>query len=83
MAKIIEANEKAAQDMPKAQALEDKKRFIRNLGWLLSQTKEGIVSCEWLYESAMKVNYENGSCCYVGIVGDTYMQIIRDVIGRW
>lgn len=32
MAKIVEANERAAQDMPKAQALEDKKQLIINLG---------------------------------------------------
>lgn len=81
MAKIVEANERAAQDMPEAQALEDKKKFIKNLGWLLSQTKEHIADCELMVKaSVVKVTYDNGGTRYVGISGDSYMQIIKDVI---
>lgn len=81
MAKIVEANERAAQDMPEAQALEDKKKFIKNLGWLLSQTTEHIADCELMVKaSVVKVTYDNGCTRYVGISGDSYMQIIRDVI---
>lgn len=79
---MSKANEKSAQVMPEVQAVRDKRRFIKNLGWLLKQTKEGIASCEMLDISTVKVTYEDGTRSHVGISGDTYIEIARDVIGR-
>ena len=43
---LREANEAVAEILIKEAALEDKKQFVENLGWLLSQTRQGTLSCE-------------------------------------
>lgn len=42
----MRASETAAMFMTNEKALEDRKLFVHNLGKLLSQTREGVISCE-------------------------------------
>ena len=60
---------------------EDKALFVENLGWLLSQTREQIVKCEYIpkYE-LVKVIFEDGCEKLVNINLDSYLSIIKDVV---
>ena len=86
------ANEKTAYLLNKFK--EDKALFIKNLGWLLSQTRKDIVECkyivkEWpnnLVVEFVDIKFGNGDQTRVHINNDSYMSIIIDVIRaieRW
>ena len=59
---------------------EDRKLFVHNLGLLLSQTREGIKSCELDDDEIVTVNYRSGYKLKVNVNMDSYMAIVRDVI---
>ena len=67
---------------------EDKALFIKNLGWLLSQTRKDIVECkyvckEWsnnLVVEFVDIKFGNGDQTRVNIHMDNYAEIIADVI---
>ena len=42
----MRANESMAMFMDERDAIHDREIFVHNLGELLSQTREGVVSCE-------------------------------------
>lgn len=62
---------------------EDKNIFIKNLGWLLSQTREGIKECVLVhkgpYDEYVLIRFNDGSIKYVNISCDSYLGIIKDV----
>ena len=62
---------------------EDKNIFIKNLGWLLSQTREGIKECVLIhkgpYDEYVMIKFNDGAVKYVNISADSYLAIIRDV----
>ena len=57
----------------------DKAIFVRNLGWLLSQTREGVRGCRLEQNGPAVIIYKNGYERKVNINGDSYMAIIKDV----
>jgi hypothetical protein len=79
---MIKANETAACWMEPEDALEDRKLFVRNLGVLLSQTRNGIVSAELDDAEIVTVKYKNGYSVHVNVNMDSYASIIKDVMKR-
>ena len=73
------ANETAAMFMPEEKALEDRKLFVHNLGELLSQTREGVISCELDDNEIVTITYKGGGIHKVNVYMDSYTAIIRDV----
>ena len=67
---------KAANEMNHTN--EDRKLFVENLGWLLSQTRTGVVSAT-LEDDIVTVTFDNGYKRRVNVACDSYIVIIRDV----
>ena len=67
---------------------EDKALFVKNLGWLLSQTREEIMGCEYVCEQwldgttneLVDITFANGYKKRACINLDSYMAIIKDVV---
>lgn len=76
------ANEKVMAGKPAAQALADRKLFVRNLGWLLSQTRQRIESCALSDDGIIIVKYPNGRIWRFEIGDDSYLDIIRYIVNR-
>lgn len=74
----MKANENKRGIMSKEDAIEDKARFVENLGWLLSQTRTGVTSCRLINDDIVCVNYGEGEQ-YINIAMDSYTAIIIDV----
>ena len=75
---LEKANETMAfyQDRTK----EDKALFVKNLGWLLSQTRNQVEKCEYMAESELvKITFIGGYEKYVNINLDSYLAIVLDV----
>lgn len=64
---------------------DDRRLFVRNLGWLLSQTRCGVVSCE-LYtdqdRECVIARYDHGCKREIDVTADSYLAIVRDVANR-
>lgn len=74
------ASETAMMFADEAHQLEDQELFIKNLGWLLSQTREGVHKCEMSKDgNTVTIIYNSGATKEVNIRHDSYMAIIRDV----
>lgn len=59
---------------------EDKGLFVENLGWLLSQTRTGVVSAALDSETdIVTVTFDNGYTKRINVACDSYIAIIRDV----
>lgn len=77
----------ALADEARAERLwdDDRRLFVRNLGWLLSQTRCGVVSCE-LYEDQGReyviARYDHGGKREIDVTADSYLAIIKDVTKR-
>ena len=77
----------ALADEARAERLwdDDRRLFVRNLGWLLSQTRCGVVSCE-LYEDQGReyviARYDHGGMREIDVTADSYLAIVRDVAKR-
>lgn len=81
------ANETAAAYLNDQDAIRDRKLFVLNLGWLLSQTRDGVVSCELIDAEKptehVVVTYRNGYTKKIGTYVDSYAAIVRDVASRF
>lgn len=56
--------------------------FVKNLGWLLSQTRMDIIECEYSVQAGEEfavVHFLEGDPLEVTITADSYVAIIRDV----
>lgn len=76
------ANEALAAFMYEPDAIEDRKLFVRNLGWLLSQTREGIIGCELETErdeEYVAITFKDGYQRRINVRMDSYAAIVRDV----
>lgn len=77
------ANETAAMFMTDREAIEDRELFVRNLGWLLSQTRDQLVSCELVNaeqsDEHVLVTYKGGGTRKINTYMDSYAAIVRDV----
>ena len=77
------ANETMAGFMNEKDAIRDRELFVRNLGELLSQTRDGVVNCELIDAEKptehVLVTYRGGGTRRIGTYIDSYAAIIRDV----
>ena len=78
----MRANEALAAFMCESDALEDRRIFVRNLGWLLSQTREDVIGCELEIErdeEYVAITFKGGYQRRVNVHMDSYAAIVRDV----
>lgn len=64
---------------------DDRRLFVRNLGWLLRQTRCGVVSCELYGDQDREyviALYDHGGKREIDVTADSYLAIIRDVAKR-
>lgn len=64
---------------------DDRRLFVRNLGWLLSQTRCGVVSCELYGDQDREyviALYDHGGKREIDVTADSYLAIIKDVTNR-
>lgn len=78
----MKADETSAAFMNDADALEDRKQFVENLGELLSQTREGIESCELNEDEIVTIHFRCGAVRMVNVRLDSYAAIIKDVMKK-
>lgn len=76
---IGRADEGATMFASDENMLEDRKVFVRNLGWLLSQTRDGVTGCELNDNDTVTIFYRGGGTHSVNVAHDSYGAIIRDV----
>lgn len=80
---MTRANETMAGFMNEEGAIRDREIFVHNLGELLSQTRDGVVSCELIDAEKdtehVLVTYRGGGTRRIGTHMDSYAAIIRDV----
>lgn len=81
------ANETAAAFMTEQDAIRDREQFVGNLGDLLSQTRDGVVSCELVDAEKptehVLVTYKGGATRKINTHMDSYAAIVRDVARRF
>lgn len=75
----VPANESKAMFADDVESFDDRIQFVHNLGFLLSQTREGVVSAELRDDDVVVIQFEDGSVQGVNVKCDSYMAIIRDV----
>jgi hypothetical protein len=73
------ANETITFYMNDKDALEDRKLFVRNLGEVIKQTRDGVISVELGDNEIVTITYQGGGTHTVNIRMDSYAAIIRDV----
>ena len=83
----MRANESMAMFMDEQDAIHDREIFVHNLGELLSQTRDGVVSCELIDAEKpsehVLVTYKGGGTRKIGTYMDSYAAIVRDVASRF
>lgn len=75
----MKANETMAMFMNRKEALNDRKLFVHNLGELLAQTREQVISCELDDHEIVTITYKGGGTHKVNVNMDSYTAIIIDV----
>ncbi len=77
------ASETAAMFMPDQKAIEDRELFVQNLGWLLSQTRDQLISCELVNAEQSNehvlITYKGGYTRKINTYMDSYAAIVYDV----
>lgn len=80
---MTRANETMAGFMNEEGAIRDRELFVDNLGWLLSQTRDGVIGCELIDAEEptehVLVTYRGGGTRRICVHMDSYAAIIRDV----
>lgn len=82
LGQMRKANEAKTAYMDKEEANLDKQRFVSNLGWLMSQTRDGVLRAELEDNDTVVITYFGGGTHRVNIAMDSYAAIIRDVADR-
>lgn len=81
------ANETAAMFKTYSEAIADRGLFVRNLGWLLSQTRDQLISCELINaekeDEHVLITYKGGYTRQINTHMDSYAAIVRDVAKRY
>lgn len=84
---LTRASEDLETYVSDVKALAIRKRFVQNLGWLLSQTRDGVLCCELEVPAKgveyVVIKYLNGSEKRVNVSLDSYAAIIRDVAAHF
>lgn len=73
------ANESAVMFATDEEDREDRKLFVKNLGWLLSQTRDGVEYCELGDDEIVTIYYKGGGTHKVNVHLDSYAAIVYDV----
>ena len=73
------ANETFAAYLNPDKALADRKLFVHNLGVLLAQTREQVISAELNDDEEVVVTYKGGRTKAINVNMNSYMAIVRDV----
>lgn len=77
------ASENLETYVPEEEALAIRRQFVRNFGWLLSQTRDRVLSCDLEVPAKgveyVVIKYLDGSIKRVNVSLDSYAAIIRDV----
>lgn len=60
-------------------ALSDRKAFVRNLGVLLSQTRDDVVGADLGEDEVVTIRYRGGGVHRVNVNMDSYAAIVYDV----
>lgn len=81
---IFDCSETKAMFMDDEAALADREDFVRNVGSLASQTREGVVSIDYLPETENEtelavINFKGGAKKYINIRCNSYSAIVRDI----
>lgn len=79
IAELEIANETEMMFADKEANHQDKETFVRNLGWLLGQTREQVERCYLDEEDQVHIVFRGGSERKVNVKHDSYAAIIRDV----
>lgn len=83
----MRADESIAMFMDEQDAIRDREIFVHNLGELLSQTRDGVVSCELIDAEKptehVVVTYKGGGTRKINTYIDSYAAIVRDVARRF
>lgn len=63
---------------------DDRAAFVRNVGRLAAQTREGVVKVEYSPETATEtelaiIHYKGGTTKEINIRADSYSAIVRDI----
>ena len=74
------ANETKAMFMSEEGAKLDRRIFVNNLGVLLSQTREQVVSAELDDNEIVTITFKGGATKKVNVHMDSYAAIIKDVM---
>lgn len=78
-AEFCHANETSAAFAEEKAMAQDRATFVRNLGILLSQTREGIIGCELDENEVVTIHFKHGATRCVNVECDSYIAIIREV----
>ena len=78
----MKANENIAMYLDEKGAKADRKLFVRNLGELLSQTRQDVISAELDDDEIVTVTYVGGHTRKINVMADSYTAIILDVAKR-
>ena len=73
------ANETAMMFASAEEDKADRKLFVKNLGWLLSQTREGVERCELDDKEIVTIYFRDGATNKVNVNMDSYTAIVKDV----
>lgn len=80
---MTRANETAVAYMSDDDAIRDREQFVRNLGDLLSQTRDSVMYCRLIDAEQptehVLIVYKGGYTRRIGVYMDSYAAIIRDV----
>lgn len=75
----IPANETNVCYADKDKALADRKLFVHNLGLLLRQTRDGVISAELDDHELVTITYRGGGTHTVNVHMNSYAAIVKDV----
>lgn len=74
---------KVSEMTPEPFAKEAKAEFVKNLGWLLSQTRAGVSRCEYIpRHELVRVYFDDGFSIKVNVKADSWTAIITDVLKK-
>ncbi len=76
---VKSASESAAMFGTPEENMIDRKNFVHNLGWLLSQTREGVERCYLDEQDIVHVVYRGGHEQQVNVRLNSYAAIVREV----
>ena len=81
---LYDCSEAKAMFLDDEGAMLDRADFVRNVGALASQTREGVTSIEYAPETVNEtelavIHYKNGATKLVNIRCDSYSAIVRDI----